>query len=108
MDLRSESRWLLELGIINYNHFLAGHSSPAAFTKSTRSNSMLNGNGEHVTRDGEIIPLRDLTDSHLVNIINYIEKRSREGFYVSMISCWNPADPDSMCYQVAFRICTWC
>ena len=60
---------------------------------------MLNSNGEHVTRDGEIIPLRDITDSHLVNIINYIEKRSRDGFYVSLICCWNPADPDSMCYE---------
>ena len=60
---------------------------------------MLNSKGEHVTKDGEIIPLRDITDSHLVNIINYIEKRSRDGFYVSLICCWNPADPDSMCYE---------
>ena len=59
---------------------------------------MLNSKGEHVTKDGEIIPLRDITDSHLVNIINYIEKRSREGFYVAMWSGW-PADPDSMCYE---------
>ena len=60
---------------------------------------MLNSNGEHVTKDGEIIPLRDITDSHLVNIIKYIEKRSRDGFYVALICCWNPADPDSMCYE---------
>lgn len=60
---------------------------------------MLNSDGEHVTKDGETIPLRDITDSHLVNIIKYIEKRSREGFYVSMISCWNPPDPDSMYYE---------
>jgi hypothetical protein len=33
---------------------------------------MLNSNGEHVTRDG---------------------------FYVAMYSCWNPADPDSMYYD---------
>lgn len=60
---------------------------------------MLNKNVEHVTKDGKTIPLRDITDSNLVNIIKYIEKRSREGFYVSMISCWNPADHDSMDYQ---------
>jgi hypothetical protein len=33
---------------------------------------MLNSDGEHVTKDGETIPLRNLTDSHLVNIIKYI------------------------------------
>jgi len=60
---------------------------------------MLNSNGEHVTRDGCEIRLCDLTYTHLCNIINYIEKRSREGFYVSMSSCWNPADPDSMYYE---------
>ena len=59
---------------------------------------MLNSKGEHVTRDGEIIPLRDITDSHLVNIINYIEQRSREGFYVAM-AYGLPADPDSMYYE---------
>ena len=59
---------------------------------------MLNSKGEHVTKDGQIIPLRDITDSHLVNIINYIEKRSREGFYVAMWSGWS-TDPDSMFYE---------
>ena len=43
---------------------------------------MLNSNGEHVTRDGEIIPLRDITDSHLLNIINYVERRAKEGIHV--------------------------
>jgi hypothetical protein len=43
---------------------------------------MLNSDGEHVTKDGETIPLRNLTDSHLVNIIKYIEKRSKEGICV--------------------------
>ena len=60
---------------------------------------MLNSNGEHVTRDGCEIRLCDLTYTHLCNIINYIEKRSREGFYVSMSSGWS-ADPDSMCYEL--------
>ena len=56
---------------------------------------MLNSNGEHVTRDGCEIRLCDLTHTHLCNIINYIEKRSRDGFYVAMRSGW----PDSMCYE---------
>lgn len=43
---------------------------------------MLNDNGEHVTRDGEIIPLRDLTDSHLVNIIKHIERKAKEDLYI--------------------------
>jgi hypothetical protein len=43
---------------------------------------MLNSDGEHVTRDGEIIPLRNLTDSHLVNIIKYIKRRAKEGICV--------------------------
>ena len=60
---------------------------------------MLNSNGEHVTRDSGEFRLCDLTYTNLCNIINYIEKRSRDGFYVSLICCWNPADPDSMCYE---------
>lgn len=60
---------------------------------------MLNRYGEHVTRDGKIIPLKDITNSHLINIIKYIEKRSRDGFYVALTCCWNPADPDSMFYE---------
>lgn len=43
---------------------------------------MLNSDGDHVTRDGEIIPLRDITDSHLVNIIKYIERKAEEGICV--------------------------
>ena len=43
---------------------------------------MLNSNGEHVTRDGEIIPLKDITNSHLINIIKYIERRAKEGVCV--------------------------
>lgn len=43
---------------------------------------MLNSNGEHVTRDGKIIPLKDITNSHLINIIKYIERRAKEGVCV--------------------------
>ena len=43
---------------------------------------MLNNNGEHVTRDGKIIPLKDITNSHLINIIKYIERRAKEGVCV--------------------------
>lgn len=43
---------------------------------------MLNSDGEHVTKDGETIPLRNLTDSHLVNIIKHIERKAKEGLCV--------------------------
>ena len=43
---------------------------------------MLNSNGEHVTRYGEIIPLKDIRLNHLINIINYIERRAKEGICV--------------------------
>lgn len=43
---------------------------------------MLNSNGEHITKDGKIIPLKDITDSHLINIIRHIERRAREGLCV--------------------------
>ena len=45
---------------------------------------MLNRDGEHVTRDGEIIPLKDISLNHLINIIKYIERRAEEG--VSVVS----------------------
>ena len=43
---------------------------------------MLNSNGEHVTRDGKIIPLKDITNSYLINIIKYTERRAKEGVCV--------------------------
>ena len=43
---------------------------------------MLNSNGEHVTRDGKIIPLKNIGLNHLVNIIKYIERRAKEGVCV--------------------------
>jgi hypothetical protein len=43
---------------------------------------MLNSNGEHITKDGKIIQLKDITDSHLINIINFIERRAKEGLCV--------------------------
>lgn len=60
---------------------------------------MLNSDGEHVTRDGEIIPLRDITDSHLVNIINYIEKLSRDGFIDSIRYQWDGSWCYGLCCQ---------
>ncbi len=33
----------------------------------------------HVTRDGQEIPLNQLTDSHLLNIMSYHHKRANEG-----------------------------
>lgn len=48
---------------------------------------MLNSNGEHITKDGKIIPLKDITDSHLVNIIHFIERRAKEGVCV-ISSCY--------------------
>lgn len=43
---------------------------------------MLNRYGEHITRDGKIIPLKDITDSHLINIIRHIERKAKEGLCV--------------------------
>jgi hypothetical protein len=43
---------------------------------------MLNSNGEHVTKDGKTIPLKDITNSHLINIIKHIERKAKEGLYV--------------------------
>lgn len=43
---------------------------------------MLNRYGEHITRDGKIIPLKDITDSHLINIIKHIERKAKEGLCV--------------------------
>ena len=59
---------------------------------------MLNSKGEHVTKDGKTVPLKDIGLNHLINIIKYIEKRSRDGLHVSTWCGWS-ADPDSMCYQ---------
>jgi hypothetical protein len=36
----------------------------------------------HKTRDGEKIKLADLETSHLKNILNWIERKSKEGFTV--------------------------
>ena len=43
---------------------------------------MLNSNGEHVTKEGQIIPLKDITNSHLLNIIKHIERKAKEGLCV--------------------------
>ena len=43
---------------------------------------MLNSKGEHVTKEGQIIPLKDITNSHLIKIIKYIERRAKEGLCI--------------------------
>ena len=43
---------------------------------------MLNSNGEHVTKDGKTVPLKDIGLNHLINIIEYIERRAEEGVCV--------------------------
>jgi hypothetical protein len=43
---------------------------------------MLNSNGEHVTKDGRTVPLKDIGLNHLINIIKYIERRAKEGVRV--------------------------
>ena len=51
---------------------------------------MLNRDGEHVTKDGRIIPLKDISLNHLINIIKYIERRAKEG--VCVVSAYYGVD----------------
>ena len=44
----------------------------------------MNGN-TWKTRDGTVIPIKDLEDSHLLNIIKYIENKAFYGMYVQQI-----------------------
>jgi hypothetical protein len=39
---------------------------------------------KHTTKKGEKIELEDLEDSHLNNIINWIERKAKEGFVIRM------------------------
>ena len=55
---------------------------------------MLNSNGEHVTKDGRIIPLKDISLNHLINIIKYIERRAKEG--VCVVSSYYGVDTMDM------------
>jgi len=37
---------------------------------------------KHKTKDGTVIPISEMTDSHLENTIRFIERRAREGILV--------------------------
>ena len=48
----------------------------------------------HITREGKKILLQDLDDDHLDNIINHIERKSKEGILVGYGS--EMLDPDEL------------
>lgn len=50
----------------------------------------------HVTKNGDEIPVSLLEDSHLINIINYINRRSKEGV---TIRSGGGTDPDDFWYD---------
>ena len=47
----------------------------------------------HVTKDGQEIPINNLENDHLINIINWIKRRAEIGFVIGG-GC--PFDPESM------------
>lgn len=47
----------------------------------------------HVTREGDRINISKMTDSHLLNTISFINRRSKEGVY-SPIICGGDDDMD--------------
>lgn len=51
------------------------------------------------TMQWELIKYEDLTDSHLLNIEQFILRRSKEWVKVAY---WNYRDPDSMCVDIAY------
>jgi len=51
------------------------------------------------TMKWELIKYEDLTDSHLLNIEQFILRRSKEWVKVSY---WNTRDPDSMCVDIEY------
>ena len=52
----------------------------------------------HETKEGEKIPLSQLTDSHLRNIIKWIERQAKEGIRISG-GGWEEWDDEDVIYD---------
>ncbi len=50
----------------------------------------------HKTKDGKIIAISDLKDSHLKNIVSFIERRAKEGVQV-VTGCGGSSAEDMWC-----------
>lgn len=47
----------------------------------------------HITADGNRIPLRDMTNKHLINNIKRIERLAEEGYFVYYAHQWGNSTP---------------
>ena len=52
----------------------------------------------HVTADGKRIPLEELDDRHLYNIIKYLERTARKGIVIKE-GGGHPCDPNTFYYE---------
>ena len=62
---------------------MLGHTALRLNQSKTNTNTMKH----HITKKGEKILIKNLKDSHLINIIKYIERRAKEGIEVFYGGC---------------------
>ena len=53
----------------------------------------------HITRDGTRIPLGQLTDSHLMNIMRFLVRRSKDGVVIAFGDWCGAGDVDEIWFD---------